>query len=191
MVTAISLLHLHSSTFCHQTKFFYKFCMFVSFVHRSKDLKEWYLFFCLLLHLCTPAPGCWFGQHLTEPDEWKFTEASVISCEGLTACAGGWWRVVEGGGGCLMNSSMLLGAAWVASSSRTTPIRLLTRSSETSARHSRIRRRSDWLVGHHRDIRERYQVTLKSPEAMESAVWNTIKFLELLKICSGKLGRKW
>jgi len=69
-----------------------------------------------------------------------------------------------------MNSSVLLGAAWVASCSRTTPIRLLSRSYETSARHSRIRRRSNGRVGHHRDIRERYQVTLKSPEAMESAV---------------------
>ena len=69
-----------------------------------------------------------------------------------------------------MNSSVLLGAAWVASCSRATPIRLLTRSSETSARHSRIRRRNSGRVGHHRDNRERYQVTLKSPEAMESAV---------------------
>jgi len=91
----ITLAHLHLSTFCHLPKF-YIFCMFVSFVHWSKDLKYWYLFFCLLLHLCTPASGCWFGQHLTETDEWKFTGASVISCEGLTACAGGWWRVVEG-----------------------------------------------------------------------------------------------
>lgn len=99
------------------------------------------------------------------------------------------WRVMEGGGGCLMNSSMLLGAAWVASGSRTKSIRLLTRSSETSARNSRIRRRSDGRVGQHRDIRERYQVTLKSPDAMESDVLNTIKFLELLKMCLGKLGR--
>jgi hypothetical protein len=80
------------------------------------------------------------------------------------------WRVMEGGGGCLMNSSVLLSAAWVASGPRTTPIRLLTRSSETSSRHSRIRRRSNGLVGHHRDIRERYQKTFKSPKAIKSAV---------------------
>lgn len=100
------------------------------------------------------------------------------------------WRVMEGGGGCLMNSSMLLSAAWVASGPRTTPIRLLTRSCETSAHRSTciIRRQSDGFVGHHRDSRERYQVTLRSPESNESAVLNTIKFLELLIICSGKLG---
>jgi hypothetical protein len=77
---------------------------------------------------------------------------------------------MEGGRGCLMNSSMLLSAAWVASGPRATPIRLLSRSSETSVRHSRIRPRSDERVDHHRDIRERYQVTFKSPEAIEYSV---------------------
>jgi hypothetical protein len=53
---------------------------------------------------------------------------------------------MEGGGGCLMNSSMLLSAAWVASGSRTIPIRLLTRSSETSARRSTVRSESRWAL---------------------------------------------
>jgi hypothetical protein len=41
-----------------------------------------------------------------------------------------------------MNSSMLLSAAWVASGPRTRPIRLLTRSSETSPRRSTVRSES-------------------------------------------------